>query len=153
MTWRVRSSRRCARLIGTPSGRLDARERAFVDHPAGAAPDLVHAGQLGIAFADLLRERRPDMPSAEATLAGWMDTARRGLLNGFVRGLERDQHAVAAAIATPWTTSPAEGQITCLKAIKRSMYGPLAFTWCANASSWPRDGRRTPGRKGQPRSP
>lgn len=126
-TWRVPSSRRCARLIGTPSGRLDARERAFVDHLAHAAPDLVHAGQLGIAFADLLRERRPDIPSAQATLAGWMDIARRGLLNGFVRGLERDQEAVAAAIATPWTTSPAEGQITRLKAIKRSMYGRAGF--------------------------
>jgi transposase len=44
-----------------------------------------------------------------------------------VRGLERDQQAVAAAIATHWTTSPAEGQITRLKAIKRSMYGRAGF--------------------------
>jgi transposase len=34
---------------------------------------------------------------------------------------------VAAAIATPWSTSPAEGQITRLKAIKRSMYGRAGF--------------------------
>ena len=36
---------------------------------------------------------------------------------------ERDKAAVVAAIATPWSTSPAEGQINRLKVIKRSMYG------------------------------
>jgi transposase len=110
--WPAPSSRRCARLIGTPPDRLEAKERAFVGHLASAAPDLVRAGELAIAFADLLRERRPDIDSADTALCAWMATARGTLLDGFARGLERDRRAVAAAIATPWSTSPAEGQIT-----------------------------------------
>jgi transposase len=126
-TWPAPSSRRCARMIGTPPDRLDAKERAFVGHLASAAPDLVRAGELAIAFAELLRERRPDIDTADTALAAWMETARGTLLDGFARGLERDRKAVAAAIATPWSTSPAEGQITRLKAIKRSMYGRAGF--------------------------
>ena len=114
-------------MIGTPPDRLDAKERAFVSHLASTAPDLVRAGELAIAFADLLRERRPDIDTAGTALAAWMETARGTLLDGFARGLERDRKAVAAAIATPWSTSPAEGQITRLKAIKRSMYGRAGF--------------------------
>jgi transposase len=125
--WPAPSSRRCARMIGTPPDRLEAKERAFVGHLASAAPDLVRAGELAIAFADLLRERRPDIDSADTALGAWMEMARGTLLDGFARGLERDRRAVAAAIATPWSTSPAEGQITRLKAIKRSMYGRAGF--------------------------
>jgi transposase len=125
--WPAPSSRRCARLLGTPPGRLEAKEQAFLGHLGGVAPDLVRAGELAVAFADLLRERRPDLGSADAALEAWMEAARGSLLDGFVRGLERDKAAVAAAIATPWGTSPAEGQITRLKAIKRSMYGRAGF--------------------------
>jgi transposase len=125
--WPAPSSRRCARMLGTPPGRLEAKERAFVGHLACAAPDLVRAGELAIAFADLLRERRPDIDSADTALGAWMAAARGTLLDGFARGLERDRAAVVAAIATPWSTSPAEGQITRLKAIKRSMYGRAGF--------------------------
>ena len=125
--WPAPSSRRCARVLGTPLGRLEAKELAFLGHLGGAAPDLVRAGELAIAFADLLRERRPDLGSADAALEAWMEAARGSLLDGFVRGLERDKAAVVSAIATPWSTSPAEGQITRLKAIKRSMYGRAGF--------------------------
>jgi transposase len=110
-----------------PPDRLEARERAFLGHLAEAAPELIRAGTLAGAFAALLRERRSDVADAGAALAAWMDTARGSLLNSFVRGLERDTEAVVAAIATPWSTSPVEGQITRLKAIKRSMYGRAGF--------------------------
>jgi transposase len=125
--WPAPSSRRCARMLGTPADQLDAKERAFVGHLASIAPDLVRAGELAVALADLLRERRPDLDDADTALAAWMATARGSLLDNFVRGLERDRKAIAAAIATPWSTSPAEGQITRLKAIKRSMYGRAGF--------------------------
>jgi transposase len=125
--WPAPSSRRCARMLGTPPDRRDAKERAFVGHLASVAPDLVRAGDLAIAFADLLRQRCPDIDSADPALQAWMEMARGSLLDGFVRGLERDKAAVVAAIATPWSTSPAEGQITRLKAIKRSMYGRAGF--------------------------
>ena len=41
--------------------------------------------------------------------------------------MERAAKAVTAAVFMPWSTSPAEGQITRLKAIKRSMYGRAGF--------------------------
>jgi transposase len=125
--WPPPSSRRCARLLGTPPDRLAAKERAFLCHLADAAPDVIRAGELANAFAALLRERRPDIGNAGAALEAWMAAARESLLNSFVRGLERDIDAVVAAIATPWSTSPVEGQITRLKAIKRSMYGRAGF--------------------------
>lgn len=125
--WPAPSSRRCARIISTPLDRLDAKEQAFVNHLANAAPSLVRAGELAIAFADLLRMRRPDLDGADAALTAWMATARGSALDSFARGLDRDRKAVVAAITTPWSTSPAEGQITRLKAIKRSMYGRAGF--------------------------
>ena len=42
-------------------------------------------------------------------------------------GLGPDLAAVQAALDTPWTTSPAEGQINRIKTIKRSMYGRAGF--------------------------
>lgn len=125
--WPVPSSRRCARMLGTPRDRLESKEQTFLGHLASIAPELIRAGELVIAFADLLRTRCPDIGSADTALQAWMETARKSLLGGFVRGLERDKEAVVAAIATPWSTSPAEGQITRLKAIKRSMYGRAGF--------------------------
>jgi transposase len=67
------------------------------------------------------------MDSADAALKAWIDAARGSALDSFVTGIERDKAAVVAAIATPWSTSPAEGQINRLKAIKRSMYGRAGF--------------------------
>jgi transposase len=92
--WPAPSSRRCTRMIGTPPDRLDAKERAFVGHLASVAPDLVRAGKLAIAFADLLRQHRPDIDSADTALQAWMEMARGSPLDRFVRGLERDKAAV-----------------------------------------------------------
>lgn len=121
--WPAPSSRRCARLIGTSPDKLDAKEQAFVAHLAGAAACLIHAGELAIDFAALLRERRPDVDSADADLGAWLEKARGTLIDSFACSLERDR----AAVATPWSTSPAGGQITRLKAIKRQMYGRGGF--------------------------
>jgi transposase len=48
-------------------------------------------------------------------------------LAGFVAELDKDLTAVQAAVATRWTTSPVEGQISRLKMIKRTMYGRAGF--------------------------
>jgi transposase len=48
-------------------------------------------------------------------------------LKDFVAGLRRDLEAVQAALDLPWTTSPAEGQISRLKMLKRTMYGRAGF--------------------------
>ena len=125
--WPAPSSRRCARMLGMPPDRLDAKEQAFVAHLAALAPELMRAADIANAFADLLRERRPDIDSADTALKAWIKAARGSALDGFAGGIERDKAAVVATIATPWSTSPAEGQINRLKAIKRSMYGRAGF--------------------------
>ena len=39
----------------------------------------------------------------------------------------RDQDAVLAALQTPWSNGPVEGQVHRLKLIKRQMYGRASF--------------------------
>jgi len=48
-------------------------------------------------------------------------------LEGFAEGLGKDLAAVRAALETPWSTGPVEGQISRLKTIKRTMYGRAGF--------------------------
>jgi transposase len=45
----------------------------------------------------------------------------------FAASLRRDFDAISAALVTPWTTSPVEGQISRLKMLKRTMYGRAGF--------------------------
>ena len=42
--------------------------------------------------------------------------------------LERNAAAIQAALDTPWTTSPAEGQVNRLKTLKRARYGRAGFS-------------------------
>lgn len=56
----------------------------------------------------------------------WLADARHsgiGAVATFAAGIEHDGAAVRAALATPWSNAQAEGQITKLKLLKRSMYG------------------------------
>ncbi len=45
----------------------------------------------------------------------------------FAEGLKQDGTAVRAALTTPWSNGQAEGQITRLKLLKRTMYGRASF--------------------------
>jgi transposase len=91
------------------------------------APAVARAGELANAFVALLREGHHDLAKAAAALETWMRQARGSPLDNFVRGLERDIDAVAAASGTPWSSGPVEGRTTRLKAIKRSAYGRAGF--------------------------
>lgn len=61
------------------------------------------------------------------SLNAWCDAAAATPLAAFVALLRRDLDAVQAAIDTPWSTSPVEGQISRLKMLKRTMYGRAGF--------------------------
>jgi len=115
--WKPPSGRRCAWLLTQATEHLEPEECAFVAGLATTAPDLVRAADLVKAFTGLLQERRADGFDA------WMTAARDSTLRGFADGLMRDEAAVRAAITEPWSTSPVEGQINRLKALKRQMYG------------------------------
>jgi transposase len=60
----------------------------------------------------------------------WLAEAREcgvRAIETFAGGLEQDGAAVRAALTTPWRNGQAEGQITRLKLIKRTMYGRAGF--------------------------
>jgi len=48
-------------------------------------------------------------------------------LKTFAAGLERDGMAVRTALTTPWSNGQAEGQISRLKMLKRTMHGRAGF--------------------------
>ncbi len=123
--WPPPSSRRCARLLSMPAAELVAPESAFLTHLAQMAPGLVRAGELAGSFAALIRNA-PDKTNRLA-LAAWLASAKGTLLDGFVRGIERDRDAVMAGLVEPWSTGPVEGQINRLKLLKRTMYGRAKY--------------------------
>ncbi len=57
----------------------------------------------------------------------WLEAAERSPLAPFARRLQRDQHAVAAALELPWSNGMVERQIHWLKLLKRQMYGRASF--------------------------
>ena len=80
-------------------------------------------------FADLVRSagttgKRPpsDVDTFDAWLADARDCGVRAVVT-FAAGLEHDGAAVRAALTLPWSNAQAEGQVTKLKLLKRSMYG------------------------------
>lgn len=84
-------------------------------------PELAAAADAARRLACVLRKEGVE-PLADVL------TATKGtILNRLATSLEGDAAAVQAALDTPWTTSPAEGQINRLKTLKRAMYGRAGF--------------------------
>jgi len=72
----------------------------------------------------LVKYRRP------AALEPWLRRAEASGLPAFARfaaSLRRDQAAVTAAIALPWSQGPVEGFNQKIKRLKRLMYGRARF--------------------------
>ena len=80
-------------------------------------PALVKARELIAAFHAMIRRK------AEPELNQWIECGRASLIASFVNGVVKDQAAVSAAIALPWSNGQTEGHITKLKLVKRQMYG------------------------------
>ncbi|MBB4000947.1 ISL3 family transposase, partial [Aureimonas pseudogalii] len=119
--WRPPSITRTARLLQCDLDKLADEDRRFVDRLRRSIPDLSIVVDLVERLTKLLRRQ-----SAES-LAAWFTDAAATPLARFAANLHRDIDALAAAIETPWTTSPVEGQISRLKMIKRTMYGRAGF--------------------------
>ncbi|WP_271575658.1 MULTISPECIES: transposase [unclassified Bradyrhizobium] len=100
---------------------IDADARLFLGHLFARAPELATTAELAKRFVSLLRG------SDIAELDKWIAQAATSELKSFANGIARDIDAVRAAITTPWTTSPVEGQISRIKAIKRQMYGRASY--------------------------
>ena len=115
--WKAPSRRRCAWYMGQAPDQIDAEHTLFLDHLYAQAPQLREAAELAVQFVTLLGGK--DVTALDK----WLEQATDSELSSFAGGITRDIDAVRGAITTGWTTSPVEGQISRVKAIKRQMYG------------------------------
>ncbi|MFL5332506.1 MAG: ISL3 family transposase, partial [Geminicoccaceae bacterium] len=119
--WKPPSIAQVTRLIQADPSELPGPDRAFLDRLLVEASSLAEVRGLARAFAALVRKE------GTGTLDGWLAAAAGTPLEGFAAGLGKDLAAVRAALGTPWSTGPVEGQISRLKTIKRTMYGRAGF--------------------------
>jgi transposase len=110
-----------ARLLMADTDALAEGERGFVARLLAEAPGLADAVAVAKRLNRLLWRK------SEEKLDQVLEDAADTQLAEFASGLKRDLAAIQAALDTPWTTSPAEGQINRIKTIKRSMYGRAGF--------------------------
>ena len=99
------SARQTARMLMTDTDALPEAERSFISRLLAQVPGLADCIAVAKRLNTLLRRQSEE--SLDAVLADAANTA----LKEFAAGLQRDVSAVRAALKTPWTTSPAEGQI------------------------------------------
>ncbi len=119
--WRPPSVARALRLMQADPAELPGPDRAFLERLLAEAPALGEVRSLARGFAALVRKE------GTGTLDGWLASAAGTPLAGFAEGLGKDLAAVRAALETPWSTGPVEGQISRPKMIKRTMYGRAGF--------------------------
>jgi transposase len=119
--WPVPTGYRLARLLTAGRSRMTAEERMFVLRLFADEPALDAAVTWAKRLTKLLRRRVVE--SLDDVLAAAAGT----LFARFAASLRRDFDAISAALVTPWTTSPVEGQISRIKMLKRTMYGRAGF--------------------------
>lgn len=119
--WRPPGMRLIVRRLQSGADGGNGEDGAFIERLRRQAPGLANAADLAARLAAMLRGH-----SAEA-VEEWLAAAWSSALKRFAASLQRDAGGLANAIALPWSTGPAEGHISRLKAIKRSMYGRAGF--------------------------
>ena len=85
---------------------------------------IATAQRLVVDFGRIVRTRE------RADLDGWLPDAahcRIPELLSFVRGMRRDDDAVAAALVSPHNQEQVEGQVNRIKLLKRQSFGRAGF--------------------------
>lgn len=117
--WQV-SPVTAASLCMKPTRMLTHSEAARVAALKEVSPNFVVMRHLAMRFRGLLRGDDP------SKLNRWLHDAKHSgvrSMQRFARTLSRDIEAIRNAIAEPWSSGQAEGQINRLKMLKRAMYG------------------------------
>jgi transposase len=116
----VASARRATWLLLREADKLEAEERAFVEHLVETSPEIAEARLLAQEFNRILKQRDQE------AFPSWMERASQSRIpemKSLATGLERDRAAVIAALTYQWSNGPTEGHINRLKTLKRAMYG------------------------------
>ena len=106
-----------ARLMTIGRDTIAKAETVTIAAIEAGIPALVEAREIIDAFHAMVRRK------ATAELTPWIERAHESLVASFASGVAKDEAAVRAAIALPWSNGQTEGQITRLKLVKRQMYG------------------------------
>jgi transposase len=108
-------------------GQLEPEESARLAALEHEVPEAKRLCEVVQGFAGLLRDHAA---TAKTALEAWLSAAKTcGIpeVKRFVQGVLNDFEAVLAGMSLPWSNGQVEGQVTRLKAIKRSMYGRAKF--------------------------
>ncbi len=104
--------------------RCGEAEQATIARLREVHPDIGVALSFTERFVEIVRERRG------TKLGKWLSAAEASEIREiqqFAYKARRDEAAIQAGCTLPWSNGQTEGQITKLKAIKRSMYGRAKF--------------------------
>jgi len=118
-------TRRITRWLLSPPSRLDADDQAQLAAVTARCPHLdALAGHIA-SFAQMMTRRQGLL-----ALEDWLtrvETDDQPQLHSFASGIRRDQQAVTAGLALPYSSAAMEGNVNKIKMIKRQMYGRASF--------------------------
>jgi transposase len=107
-------------LLQEPAER-EPEHHEFVCALEQLCPAVAQAAKQAREFVHLLRQRQPDR------FSDWLERTKATELRRFATSLQRDESAVRAALALPWSNGQVEGHVHRLKLIKRQMFGRAKF--------------------------
>jgi transposase len=121
----VPKTRQITRWLMTRPGRLRPGEQAQLAAITAACPHLAALAGHIRGFAEMMTRRQGLLE-----LEDWLTQAEaddQPELHSFARGIRRDQQAVTAGLALPYSNAALEGNVNKIKMIKRQMYGRAGF--------------------------
>jgi transposase len=118
-------TRQITRWLLSRPGRLDADDQAQLAAITARCPHLdALAGHIA-SFAEMMTRRQGLL-----ALEDWLTRVEaddQPQLHSFASGIRRDQQAVTAGLALPYSSGAMEGNVSKIKMIKRQMYGRADF--------------------------
>jgi transposase len=118
-------TRQITRWLLSRPGRLDADDQAQLAAVTARCPHLdALAGHIR-SFAEMMTHRQGLL-----ALEDWLTRVEaddQPQLHSFASGIRRDQQAVTAGLALPYSSAAMEGTVNKIKTIKRQMYGRAGF--------------------------
>jgi transposase len=121
----VPKTRQITRWLMTRPDRLSPGEQAQLAAVTAACPHLADLAGHIRGFAEMMTRRQGLL-----ALEDWLTRVEaddQPQLHSFATGIRRDQQAVTAGLALPYSSAAMEGNVNKIKMIKRQMYGRAGF--------------------------